>query len=297
VKALAILNPRAGLAARRALAALQEAGAALWPGLEIAVTTGPGHARELARQAVGGGAELVLVAGGDGTANEAAWSLAGTSVALGLVPVGSGNGLARNLGIPLDARRALPLLARGMRRRIDVGFVNERPFLNAAGAGFDAAIAMAFHERGRRGGRRGILPYVLLGGRLIFGYRCERFELVAEGQRFEGPALVVAFLNGAQYGAGAMMAPGARLDDGLLDVVVIQDAPHLELLLNAPRLFLGSIGRFRGYRRFTASSAVLSGGGPLVHHRDGEPEAAQTPLRFRVEHQALTVLAPTPSRA
>src|SRR5439155_12548339 len=155
-----------------------------------------------------------------GTANEVAWGLLGSATVLGLVPMGSGNGLARTLGIPLRPAAALLALAEAVPRKMDVGMINGRPFLNLAGAGFDAEVGHAFHEHGRRGGRRGILTYVRLSLARSVSYRAESWVLEACEVRLEGRAFVVAFVNGRQYGGGAVLVPGARLDDGLLDVVV-----------------------------------------------------------------------------
>lgn len=291
MKTRAILNPRAGLASRRALAAL-EGRRPFWPDLEVRMTEGPGHARDLAREAASLGWEKVLAVGGDGTANEAAWGVLGSETSLGLVPVGSGNGLARTLGVPLDPVRALQVLEPGVVRRMDVGMVNGRPFLNVAGAGFDAAVGAAFHARGKEGGRRGVLTYVRLGLGMAFSYKAQDWTLAGDGSRVRARVLVVAFANGRQYGGGAVIAPRARLDDGRLDVVVIEDAPRLEILLQAPRLFLGGIERFRRYRHLALSAVVLSGADPIAHHRDGEPEDAAASLEIRVEPRALAILVP-----
>jgi diacylglycerol kinase (ATP) len=289
-RALAVLNPRAGLAARRAAAALERS--AHWSGVRLHVTTRPGEAREVAAEAAAAGVELVLSLGGDGTANEIASGLLGTEAALGLVPVGSGNGLARTLGIPLDPDHALRLLADGVERRMDVGTANGRPFLNVSGAGFDAEVGADFQAHGQRGGRRGVLTYVRLSLRKTWSYQAESWVLEAGSQRFEGRALVVACMNGQQYGGGAVMAAGARLDDGLLDVVVIEDAPRFEIAWNATRLFLGGIEKFRRYRRFPAASAVLRANRPFLHHRDGEPEPAHASLEFGLRPGALRILVP-----
>ena len=176
--------------------------------------------------------------------------------------MGSGNGLARTLGIPLTPDRALAALAEAVPRAMDVGMINGRPFLNVAGAGFDAQVGLDFHEHGRRGGRRGLFTYVRLSVARAVGYRAETWVLDAGGQRFEGRAFVVAFVNGRQYGGGAILVPGARLDDGLLDVVVIEDAPWFELTWNAMRLFTGGIEGYRRYRHFAAAAAVLTVGRP-----------------------------------
>lgn len=289
MKVRAILNPRAGLAARRALRAVEEGP---WPGSEVRLTERPWHARELAQQAAAEGCELVLAVGGDGTVNEVAWGLLGTDAMLGLVPVGSGNGLARTLRIPLVAGGAVRALADGVTRRMDVGFANERPFLNVAGAGFDAVVGHDFHAHGKGGGRRGVFTYVRLSAARIFTYHPNDWRLEADGDRFEGRALVVAFVNGRQYGGGAVLAPRARLDDGRLDVVILRNAGLLRIAVAAPRLFLGGIERLGFYRHLRAARAVLATGAPFEHHRDGEPEDASDRLEIRVEPRALRVLVP-----
>jgi YegS/Rv2252/BmrU family lipid kinase len=291
MKVRAILNPRAGIAARKALVAL-EAVRGMWPDLEVLITTRAGDARAWSEEAAANGSDLVLSIGGDGTANEAAWGLLGSRTALGLLPMGSGNGLARVLGLSLNPRRAIDQLAQAVRRRIDVGLVNGRPFFNVAGAGFDAAVGAAFHRRGQEGGRRGVLTYVKLGLGMAFGYRSETWRLAVGPDSYEGAALIVAFLNGRQYGGGAVVAPRALLDDGLLDVVVIEDAPRMEILWNAPRVFWNSIEGFGRYRHFRGREALLTGSGPIGHHRDGEPEPGVPNLHVTLAPSALEVLVP-----
>lgn len=288
MKVRAIVNPRAGSGARRALAALERPPARLGP-IELRLSERAGEARELARQAAQSGCERVLAVGGDGTANEVAWGLLGSEAALGLVPVGSGNGLARSLGIPLDPRRALEALGNAVARRMDVGFANGRPFLNVAGAGFDAAVGAAFHQRAQEGARRGVLGYLWAGLGIALSYQAPSLTIDSA----PGPArrvLLVTFGNGRQYGAGAVIAPGARLNDGLLDVVCIEDAPRIPLLLQAPRLFLGRIERLSAYSRTAAAALVLTAAEPFTHHRDGEPEPPVLRLEVQVEPKALRVL-------
>lgn len=290
MKGVAILNPRAGLAAARARAALERS--AHWRGMEVRLTTAPGDARHFAAEAAAAGAEIVLAIGGDGTANEIAWGLLGSSTALGLVPMGSGNGLARTLSIPLKPDRALATLADAVPRAMDVGMINERPFLNVAGAGFDAQVGLDFHEHGRRGGRRGVFTYVRLSVLRAMNYRAEGWVLNAGTETFDGRAYIVAFVNGRQYGGGAVLVPGARLDDGLLDIVVIEDAPPLELVWNAQRLFFGTLSKYRRYRHIATATAVLSATGTVPHHRDGEPESTPGRLEVSVLPRALRILVP-----
>ena len=291
MRAVAIANPRAGVASRWAAEAMRR-NRDIWPELETWTTGGPGEARALARRAAEAGVEVVLAVGGDGTANEVAAGLLGSTTALGVVPAGSGNGLARTLRIPLDADRALRTLAAAVTLPMDVGRVNGHPFLNVAGAGFDAAVGEAFHARALRGGRRGVMNYVRIAFAMSWTYRCSGFLLEAGGHRFEGGAWLVAFVNGRQYGGAAVIAPGARLDDGLLDIVVVERAGPIEILANAPRLYVGGLENFRRYRRLAASSAVLSAPDAFPHHRDGEPGEPASRLEVSVEPKALKVLVP-----
>jgi len=213
VKVRAILNPRAGVAAQRTREAV-ERGRPSWKDYAVYLTREAGHATALAREAVTAGADLVLAIGGDGTANEVAQGLLGSPAALGIVPVGSGNGLARALRIPLRPEPALAALESGARRRMDVGFLNGRLFLNVAGVGFDAVVGHAFHERGKRGGRRGFLGYVRLCLLELRTYRSPRLAIEVAPERLDLAAFVVTFANGPQYGSGAVINPGGKLDDG-----------------------------------------------------------------------------------
>jgi YegS/Rv2252/BmrU family lipid kinase len=291
-QAVAIMNPRAGVAARAALAALQAAGGR-FKGLEIRTTERRGHARDLARQAADEGRELVVACGGDGTVNEVGWGLMETPVVLALVPAGSGNGLGRALGIPRNPARALLALATAEPHAMDVGMVNDKPFLNVAGAGFDAAVGEAYDHHGRRTGRRGLLNYFKVGIQTAWGYQCDEFALEA-GDLPSGLTkfLLVAFANGQQYGGGALIAPRARLDDGLLDVVGIEDDSLARMLWHAPLMPLGRIAAYRKYRHVAARSAVLTGTRPIAYHRDGEPEPPTERLEARIVPGALKVLVP-----
>ena len=291
MKVRAILNPRAGLGARRALEDVRR-GRPSWRDLEVKLTTGPGDAQRLAREAAAANADLVLAVGGDGTVNEAARGLLGSGVPLGIVPAGSGNGLARALGIPLSPARALRALEGALVRRIDVGTVNGVPFLNVAGVGFDALVGWAFHRAGRNGGRRGVLTYVRLSLALVRSYEPVPLRVEAGGEEFAARPFLVAFANGPQYGGGAVINPGARLDDGRFELVLYDDRPLLAILASAPRLFLGGIERVRGYRRIPTTRAVVTLERPLEHHRDGEPEPAALRLEIALLPRALPLLVP-----
>ena len=290
MRVTAILNPRAGLAAERARQVL-EAGTPGWA-IEIVTTRHAGHARELAEAARRRGDDVVLAVGGDGTANEVASALVGSEVALGLLPVGSGNGLARLLRIPLAPRRALDELAGAVRRRMDVGRLNGELFLNVAGTGFDAEVAIAFHAWGQRGRRRGIFPYVWLAAREAFRFKADVRRVEVEGQAVELPIFLATFANGRQYGAGAVIAPRARLDDGRLDLVVVDACSPLAACLGAPRMFTGRLESFRHYHHWSCASATITGSRPIAQHRDGEAGGRAERVDVSVEPRALVILVP-----
>jgi diacylglycerol kinase (ATP) len=291
VKVRAILNPRAGVAAQQAREAV-ERGRPSWRDYAVYLTREPGHATELAREAVAAGADVVLAVGGDGTVNEVAQGLIGSAAALGIVPVGSGNGLARALRIPLEPGSALCALESGERRRMDVGSLNGRLFLNVAGIGFDAVVGQAFHERGRKGGRRGIVGYVRLSLLELRRYQPPRLVIEAGTERLDLTAFVVTFANGPQYGSGAVINPGGKLDDGRLEVVVLESGPLWRTLVAAPRLFLGGLEHTPGYRRLVGPVATVTATAPEAVHCDGDPVEAAGRVEVRLSPSALEILVP-----
>jgi diacylglycerol kinase family enzyme len=175
---------------------------------------------------------------------------------------------------------------------MDVGYLNSRLFLNVAGVGFDAAVGHAFHERGRRGGRRGILGYLRLSLLELRSYRAPRLAIEAGGERLNLPAFVVTFANGPQYGSGAVINPGGKLDDGRLEVVVFEDGPRWRNLAAVPRLFLGGIERAPGYKRLAGSAATVTAGTPTATHCDGDPAGAVERIDVRLGSRVLEIVVP-----
>jgi YegS/Rv2252/BmrU family lipid kinase len=262
------------------------------------MTREPGHATELAREAVVAQADLVIAVGGDGTVNEVARGLLGSHAALGIVPVGSGNGLARALRLPLRPGRALAALENGVRRSIDVGRLNGGLFLNVAGTGFDAAVGAAFQRAGRGGSRRGFLGYLRLSLAEVLDYRPQPVVLEANAEHRSFKPLMITFANGPQYGSGAVINPGGRLDDGRLEVISFDyDGPFLALLRAAPRLFLGGLDRVRRYRCLSTTRAVVTAESPLQIHRDGDPVESAGRIEVELVPRALDVIVPAATLA
>lgn len=252
----------------------------------IETTRHAGHATELARAAVAEGCGLVVSVGGDGTMNEVARALVGTPVIYGMVPMGSGNGLGRDLGVPLDFPRALAVLLDGAVRTIDTGEVNGLPFFNVMGLGFDAEIGRQFNLSRQRGFR----TYLRIGFRTFFRYRKEPLTIEAEGcAGISVDAFVTAVANSTQYGNNARIAPRAALDDGKLDLVAIATSNPLWAVAIAARMFAGSIDRSRKVRTLQARRFVIrrAVAGPV--HTDGEVHDCEAELHVAVRPASLRV--------
>jgi YegS/Rv2252/BmrU family lipid kinase len=256
----------------------------------IDVTERAGHGRELARAAVGAGIDLVIVWGGDGTVNEVGAELVGTRTALGLIPGGSGNGLAGGLGIPRDPRQALATALGERVMAVDVGLLEGRPFFNVAGIGLDAHIARLFNERPR--GRRGKLPYVVIGVREGCRYRGREYAITLDGHTRTTRALLIAFANGREYGMGMQIAPGARLDDGRLEACVVEDRGVLARFRDARHLVLGTVHRAPDMVIQPIRNAVVETAGEIEYHLDGELGVARERVAIAVRPAALKVKVP-----
>ncbi|MCD5408956.1 diacylglycerol kinase family lipid kinase [Candidatus Bipolaricaulota bacterium] len=286
---LVILNPTAdrGEAGRREpelRAALEEAGLAF----ELVRTEAPGHASELAREAVRAGVALVVAAGGDGTVNEVAQGLVGTEVPLGILPIGSGNDYVRALGIPRDLRAAARRLKSQPPRRVDVGLVEGRYYVSSLGMGIDGQIARDFRQMRFLKGEAGFLAAALLE---IVRFRSFRAEVEADGWKFSGWLLSTAAMNGPYAGGGFYLAPQARPDDGQLDLVFIGNYPRVVRFAVLPKTRDGSYLSLCRMQHRRAQKARIEADRPLPVHMDGEllPEPISS-LAVELRSQALLVI-------
>jgi YegS/Rv2252/BmrU family lipid kinase len=249
---------------------------------EVFVTQGRGHARELAAAAVHRGARLVYAWGGDGTINEVASSLLHCPAALAVVPSGSGNGLARELRVSRRPEQAIREALAAPPRAIDVGELGGRLFVSVAGVGFDAHVAACFD---RDQGRRGFTAYVRITARELLTYQACTYRLGADARR----ALTVTIANAPQFGNGARIAPQAVMDDGLLDLVVVEARSMIETIWGVPRLFTGGINKLRGVSTERIERATIESDQPMCFHVDGEPVQGGTRLDARVLPAALRI--------
>jgi diacylglycerol kinase (ATP) len=292
VQAAVIINPISGTGGRLDVARQRaERAAALLVahGLEpqVFLSEHAGHARELAEAALARGVRLVLAWGGDGTVNEVASVLAFRDAVLGIIPSGSGNGLARELGIPLNPDGAFAVAIAGRELVIDAGELDGRIFFNVAGVGLDARVAHEFAAGGLV--RRGFARYLEITARELFSYHPDEHTIVTDGTVLRERALIIAVANARQYGHGALIAPQARLDDGRLDVVVIAQRSPLRALLQVPSMFRGRIADVPGVTMRTAAALEITSAHAVIYHVDGEPFAGGASISGRVRPRALRV--------
>jgi len=257
--------------------------------VDIQVTDRSGRARELAQAAVKRGVGRVVAWGGDGTVNEIASALAFGAVPLGLVPAGSGNGLARALRVPADPVRALKAALLVKPRSIDMGELDGHLFVNLAGIGLDAYVAARFNDPTNR--RRGPRMYVELTARALLHYRCQEYTIVANGERRAVCALFIVAANGAEFGNRILIAPGARVDDGALDLVVVEERSRFGTICRVPWLVARSIDRVSVWSSQRVTDATIESDSPMPYHVDGEPMVGGSSLRIRTHPGALSVCA------
>lgn len=259
---------------------------------QIFVTERPGHAKYLVKSAMQSGARLVLAWGGDGTVNEVASTVAFDEAAVfGIIPAGSGNGLATELGISRDPAAAIAASLKAEPRPIDVGELGGRLFVNVAGIGIDAYVAARFNDPANV--KRGLLSYARLTGPALFGYAPATYRITSDsgGTRVVNRAVLLSLANGTQYGNNARLAPTARLDDGLLDLVVVEERSRLRTLLAVPRLFNGTADRVPGCAMTRIRRATIECETPMIFHVDGETASGGTSLVARVHPGALRIAA------
>lgn len=292
MRTLIIVNPRSGVAKRHRTAdGTRMECAARWARAmgaqaEVMATTHGGHAAELATAFLTAGVDRVIAWGGDGTVNEAAGPLFGSGVAFGIVPGGSGDGLARSLGLPRDPESAMRVALQAIPRPMDIGWLAGRHFLNIAGIGFDAEVAHRFSRRLTRGTQ----GYIAESLRSVWSYACEDYAIRIDGQstEFHGRHFVIAFANGREYGSGLAIAPEASPSDGWLDTLIVKGGGPWRQLWRSRRLAWRPMLPAEGVWRGRVRGASITGA-RLVCHVDGEPFEASGEITVRLDPGALLV--------
>lgn len=254
----------------------------------IVYTEGPGHAVTLCREAALSGIDVVVAIGGDGTVNETATGIVGTETALGIIPTGSGNGLSRHLKIPMNIKKAIGIINQGKIKKIDTATINDTFFVNIAGVGFDASVAKKF----ALSERRGFSTYLQITSNTYKDYKPRKYTLAIDGETITRKALLVSFANSNQWGNNITINPGARLDDGYIDVCIVQKVPFWKTIFVAPLLFLKRFDRTSYVEIIRAKEVQLIRKKGKSVQVDGDPKKMGKELNVKILPLSLSVIVP-----
>ncbi|MBR2253402.1 MAG: YegS/Rv2252/BmrU family lipid kinase [Prevotella sp.] len=255
--------------------------------VELRFTEYAGHAQKIATQCEDEGKDIVVAVGGDGTVNEVARSIIDSKTALGIVPCGSGNGLARHLMLPMSVKGALDVINVGLIHQLDYGVIDNHPFFCTCGMGFDAFISKKFADAGKRG----MLTYLENVLREGLSYEPDTYEITLDGndaQRYK--AFLVSVANASQYGNDAYIAPQASMSDGLLDVVIMEPFDIIEAPQVGIELMNKTIDKSSKIKCFKAKDIMIRRSKPGVIHFDGDPVEAGTDLHVTLHTKGIQIV-------
>ncbi len=252
----------------------------------IAETKYAGHATELAQQAARQGIDIVVAVGGDGTVNEVGRALVNTKTAMGILPCGSGNGLARHLNLPMNLKKCIDILNDCDIHTLDYGLINRHPFFCTCGMGFDAFISMKFAEAGKRG------PITYMQKILEEGlsYQPETYEIEDEEGTRRYKAFLVSAANASQYGNNAYIAPQASMSDGLLDIIIMEPFDLIEAPQVAIELFNKTLDKNLKIKTFRARHIHIHRKSEGIIHYDGDPVMADADVDISIVPKGINII-------
>lgn len=256
---------------------------------EIAVTQYAGHASEIAAKAKDDGVDVVVAIGGDGTVNEVARAIVHSSTALGIIPCGSGNGLARHLLLPLNVRKAIEVINRCEIRQLDYGIINDYPFFCTCGMGFDAFVSMKFAEAGKRGP----ITYVENVLREGLKYKPETYTIEDENGTLQYKAFLISCANASQYGNNAYIAPQASMSDGLMDVIIMEPFDVFEAPQISIEMFSKTLDKNSKIKTFRTRHLHIRRDKPGVIHYDGDPVMTGADIDVELKPKGINIIVNT----
>jgi len=255
---------------------------------QISYTETAGHATMLSKEAVSTGSKIIVAVGGDGSVNEVAQSLLHKDACLGILPGGSGNGFAMHLGLGRNVEKAIGHINTGKPKLIDTCTVNDKFFLNLAGVGYDARIAYLTKQNKKRG----FFPYFKTSMKEAINYRPVTLEITLDGDTFTGKYAMAIVANASMFGYYFTIAPPAKFDDGLLDLVLINDAPIIKYIASSYRFLNRSLHKSNITDFYQASDIKIKVLEDDYFHIDGEGMLSEKELHFRVVPNSLKVICP-----
>ena len=256
---------------------------------EIAITQYAGHASEIAAKAKDDGVDVVVAVGGDGTVNEVARAIVHSSTALGIIPCGSGNGLARHLLLPLNVRKAIEVINRCEIRQLDYGIINDYPFFCTCGMGFDAFVSMKFAEAGKRGP----ITYVENVLREGLKYKPETYTIEDESGTLQYKAFLISCANASQYGNNAYIAPQASMSDGLMDVIIMEPFDVFEAPQISIEMFSKTLDKNSKIKTFRTRHLHIHRDKPGVIHYDGDPVMTGADIDVELKPKGINIIVNT----
>ena len=288
-KILFIINPISGLGKQKRIEKWIDEGLDKSKFVSSIVhTTHAGHATELSLKALEDGVDIIVAVGGDGTVNEVGQTLINSSAALGIIPTGSGNGLSRHLKIPFNFTKAINVINRGNVRKIDTATVNDKVFLSVAGVGYDAFVARKFSKAPKRG----FISYFRIITAEYPKYTPKKYELEIDGKKIKRRAILVTFANSNQFGNNASIDPGARIDDGYIDVCIVRRIPLLLIPFYVPLLFTKTFHKTHYIEIIKAKEVrIIRKKGKTIHF-DGDPFKMSKTLDMKINPLSLNIIVP-----
>ena len=256
--------------------------------LTVRFTQYAGHATELTKEAIKNNFYGVMAIGGDGTINEVASALCGSNTALGIIPCGSGNGLARHLGVPVNMEKAIQIINLDNVESLDYCTVNDHPFFCTCGVGFDAHVSEKFAQSGKRG------PLTYIQNTLVEYQknRPQKYHIEIDDEVISEEAFLIACGNASQYGNNAFIAPKASMHDGLIDVTVIHPFTPLDTAIMSFLLFTRHLDQDINITTYRVPELVIRRSKPGVMHIDGDPIMMQANLHIKCHKGGIKMLLP-----
>lgn len=253
---------------------------------KILITERAGHASELAVSARDEGIDIVVAVGGDGTVNEVARSIVHSDTALGIIPCGSGNGLARHLMLPMNIKKAIQIINRCEIHNLDYGVINGYPFFCTCGMGFDAFVSMKFAEAGKRGP----ITYVENVLREGLKYKPETYEIEDENGKMRYKAFLISCANASQYGNNAYIAPQASMSDGLMDVIIMEPFDVLEAPQISIDMFNKTLDKNSKIKTFKCKKLRIHRKEAGVIHYDGDPVMTDKDIEIELKEKGIRII-------
>jgi len=253
---------------------------------ECVFTEYRGHGSQIAAEAIRNGVDILVAVGGDGTINEVASEVEGTNKLMGIIPLGSGNGLARSLGIPIHAIHAIKRINKLNISKIDSGTFNGKKFFNMAGVGFDAQISARFAGNVKRG----LVSYAKIAFSEVFNYQSQQYRLNIDGKEYEHKAFMISLANSSQYGNNAHISPLASLSDGMLDICIVKPFPLYKFPALVFRMFRKNTHKSNYLEIIQGSKIIITRESAAVIHLDGDPIDMGNTLTIGINPHSLNIL-------